>query len=141
MASEELNEITVDHVRSWLQKNPAQRITLDPGQHHRSYIAMLIGVIAAETCRTPQAIMREMNPRMMDRLPTGLEVMAHDGKWIITYDRQTEICVLGVNTSEYGEPATVLNFHNWEIVCSGHETGFQSWPCDQNINKVPWPQV
>lgn len=141
MHPEEVDEITEDQLRSFVAAHPEIKIEIGPGDVPIHQRRMWIALLSAWAHRTPQDIMREMNPRMMDRLPTGLEVMAHDGKWIIEYEHQTEICALSVNTSEYGEPATVLNFHNWEIVCSGHETGFRSWPCDENINKVPWPKT
>lgn len=95
--------------------------------------------------RTPQAILREMNPRLRKGAPSPQAKKAHSkngGVWIATQGK------LG----QWGSIA----FVSWEesrmVIWDGEEWHYPDveltetlsewsfWPCDEHGNKVPWPR-
>ncbi len=144
MKIDELDEfqgITREMVDHYLNRNgwcnmpdPDQRL-LKPQYAHVSLkmgLGAAIERIAAIVGSTPQAILREINPRMRKGWPSGNALANHD-RWIARKPYGDLIVCRWrppymVNAAGGGDFALREQCEHWEF-----------WPCDEHGNKVRWP--
>ncbi len=120
MRIDELDEfqgVTPEMVQAWLAN-------LDPSIKPSACIADDI-IAVGELCgETPQAQLREINPRMRKGVPSKAALRAHRGLWLRSIGTETIATVLSRLIDEFPSPRD-------------NESYF--WPCDANGNKVRWP--
>ena len=164
MKIEELDEfqgLTSEMIQEWLLANGWQQVKqmayqLDAPPVHTGWLfhkgddtigtgATLNYVLAAVSrvvSKTPQAILREINPRMRKGWPSGAAIAAHEasgGNWL----------------SQSAQEGGVLRVLNWSVF--DHRAKLNTldtaqkiprdmipdswcfWPCDKHGNKVRWP--
>lgn len=87
------------------------------------------------TDRSVQAVLREMNPRLREGLPSLQARLAHEGRWICHYEDDVYI----------GRFRSAVDFEIWDdsegraSLCPEIHGG-AFWPVDEHGNKVPWPR-
>lgn len=138
---DESQGMTREMVDHYLNRNgwcnmpdPDQRL-LKPQYAHVSFkmgLGAAIERIAAIVGSTPQAILREINPRMRKGWPSGNALANHD-RWIArTPYGDLIVCrwrpPYMVNAAGGGDFALREQCEHWEF-----------WPCDEHGNKVRWP--
>ena len=138
---DESQGMTREMVDHYLNRNgwcdmpdPDQRL-LKPQYAHVSFkmgLGAAIERIAAIVGSTPQAILREINPRMRKGWPSGNALANHD-RWIARKPYGDLIVCRWrppymVNAAGGGDFALREQCEHWEF-----------WPCDEHGNKVRWP--
>lgn len=138
---DESQGMTREMVDHYLNRNgwcnmpdPDQRL-LKPQYAHVSFkmgLGAAIERIAAIVGSTPQAILREINPRMRKGWPSGNALANHD-RWIARKPYGDLIVCRWrppymVNAAGGGDFALREQCEHWEF-----------WPCDECGNKVRWP--
>ena len=144
MKIEELDEwqgLTREMVDHYLNRSgwcnmpdPDQRL-LKPQYAHVSFkmgLGAAIERIASIVGSTPQAILREINPRMRKGMPSGEALSRHD-RWIVSKSDGTAVMCRWrppymVNAAGGGDFALPEQCKQWKF-----------WPCDEHGNKVRWP--
>lgn len=141
---EEFSGLTADHVRTYLERTwwtREQRVDSVEKWVHPSRKTVLIPTldiqwavigIASVHGLSPQAILREMNPRMVKGPPSMELIAAHGGHWLAM--------------KQVGSDSRIMNM--WDrrqiehFVTGGYKLADWSfWPCDAHGNKVPYPKV
>ena len=126
MRVDELDEfqgVTPKIVREWLAK-------LDPAIVPSACIADDIEAVSELCGETPQALLREINPRMRKGCPSNAAIQAHDGPWLELrgVSRMPGVTEFGLDPDQ--------SQREWmEDYCK--DALF--WPCDRHGNKVRWP--
>ena len=87
-------------------------------------IGWLVPLLADRAKLSPQAFLREINPRMRKGMPSQAALRAHRGLWLRS-----------VGTESI---ATVLSRLIEEFPSSRDDESF-FWPCDEHGNKTRWP--
>ena len=148
---DESQGMTREMVDHYLNRNgwcnmpdPDQRL-LKPQYAHVSFkmgLGAAIERIAAIVGSTPQAILREINPRMRKGMPSRAALEAHgeNGDWVVF--RNVLHAVRFVWTGDGDAVQMVSGFDvfrsdNPEDAAMIAECSF--WPCDKHGNKVRWP--
>lgn len=147
MKIEELDEfqgLTAEMVREWLHN-------LDPSIKPSASMADDIAAVSELCGETPQALLREINPRMRKGLPSKAARIAHPlGLWLAMPDFDTVGAQVSIVVSfpldDAYLPSADDGFGMW------HPEGFSFpnqkpkkahlwsfWPCDEHGNKVRWP--
>lgn len=136
MRIDELDEfqgMTPEMVREWLAN-------LDPAIVPSACIADDI-IAVGELCgETPQALLREINPRMRKGMPSKAALAAND-HWLV---RDTETGEIDLHRVEGGRlyslsdyRGSVRNPGSKPLADFGDLMEF--WPCDERGNKARWP--
>ncbi len=89
-------------------------------------IAGSIGWLADILDRTPQAILRDICPRMMKGWPSDADLTAHPGRWLMNFP-DVEFIVAW-------EPHAIRERRDHR-----GPTNVECWPIDDKGNKVPLP--
>ena len=152
MKIDELDEwqgLTREMVDHYLNRNgwcnmpdPDQRL-LKPQYAHVSFkmgLGAAIERIAAIVGSTPQALLREINPRMRKGWPSGNALAMHD-RWIVRKpDGAVIVCrwrpPYMVNAAGGADSARMISV-NFALREQCEQWEF--WPCDEHGNKVRWP--
>lgn len=147
MKIEELDEwqgLTREMVDHYLNRNgwcnmpdPDQRL-LKPQYAHVSFkmgLGAAIERIAAIVGSTPQALLREINPRMRKGWPSESACAVAD-RWIAQNTR-TKVIIVGSIHYPTGGMELVASL---TVRLPQQQSGEWSfWPCDASGNKVRWP--
>ena len=90
----------------------------------------LYALAAACGHNTPQALLREINPRMRRGCPSNAAIQAHNGPWLELrgVSRLPAVIKFGLDPDQ--------SQREW-LEDYGKDALF--WPCDANGNKVQWP--
>ena len=92
---------------------------------------------------TPQALLREINPRMRKGMPSDAALAEHD-EWIVcTPFGATFIAEISYGGSDDGFSIMMppINDHcDAEFIAEKHWPECLFWPCDEHGNKVRWPE-
>ena len=130
---DESQGMTREMVDHYLNRNgwcnmpdPDQRL-LKPQYAHVSFkmgLGAAIERIAAIVGSTPQAILREINPRMRKGMPSQAALRAHRGLWLRSLGKENIAIVLSRLLEEFPSPRDAESFF---------------WPCGDNYNKTRWP--
>lgn len=97
-----------------------------------------IGRLAEIEGRTPQALLREINPRMRKGLPSESSRSAH--RWWLAVGTIGDHRIL----SGYWENDDLLGpmlMAGNTLICGETLDAWSFWPCDSYGNKVPWPCI
>ena len=98
--------------------------------------------IAHAEQRYPQAILREMNPRMRKGLPSEPVRDAHAGRWVASRtDEYTHTTIVRFVVGMGGVVKVQFEDHRETFDPSAELDKWSFWPCDAHGNKVPWPAV
>lgn len=116
-------------LRDGLWRNPDGAVIANPHD-----TARLLELIADLSCQTPQALLREMNPRMRRGLPSMAERKA----------QQHWICVRGdamefLQVKNYPDEGGLFRSGGMGRIVEACYSDALSWPCDAHGNKVLWP--
>ena len=103
----------------------------------------LYALAAACGHNTPQALLREINPRMRKGVPSASAIVAHEasgGHWLAKSAQNGGVLrVLRWSVTDAAAKLDALNasqsLHRDYVPPSWH-----FWPCDANGNKVRWPE-
>ena len=87
-------------------------------------IGWLVPLLADRTKLSPQAFLREINPRMRKGMPSQAALRAHRGLWLRSVGTESIATVLSRLIEEFP---------------SSRDDGSFFWPCDDNGNKTRWP--
>ena len=138
MKIEELDEfqgLTAEMVREWLHN-------LDPSIKPSASMADDIAAVSELCGETPQALLREINPRMRKGMPSDAALAEHD-EWIVcTPFGATFIAEISYGGSDDGFSIMMppINDHcDAEFIAEKHWPECLFWPCDEHGNKVRWP--
>ena len=129
MTIEELDEwqgLTADMVREWLHK-------LDPSIKPGASLADDIQAVSDLCGETPQALLREINPRMREGVPSEAARQAHPGNWLVSG-------CLNQSKEKHFEVWHSRNLHlasNYPYNPDGKR--IECWPLDEHGSKVRWP--
>ena len=129
MKIEELDEwqgLTADMVREWLHK-------LDPSIKPGASLADDIQAVSDLCGETPQALLREINPRMREGVPSEAARQAHPGNWLVSG-------CLNQSKEKHFEVWHSRNLHlasNYPYNPDGKR--IECWPLDEHGSKVRWP--
>ena len=133
---DEWQGLTADMVREWLTAQKATfrdgRWTHPNGKYRytdREYGGLLWPPTLSQMAvhfdkANEQALLREINPRMRNGIPSQAALRAHRGLWLRSIGTETIATVLSRLIDEFPSPRD-------------NESYF--WPCDANGNKVRWP--
>ena len=129
MKIDELDEcqgLTADMVREWLHK-------LDPSIKPGASLADDIQAVSDLCGETPQALLREINPRMREGVPSEAARQAHPGNWLVSG-------CLNQSKEKHFEVWHSRNLHlasNYPYNPDGKR--IECWPLDEHGSKVRWP--
>lgn len=132
---DEWQGLTAESISKWLVTNGWQQtksnwwdkgddgFLFDPNVFDQQ-LFWLYALAAACGYSDPQALLREINPRMRKGVPSKAALRAHRGLWLRSIGTETIATVLSRLIDEFPSPRD-------------NESYF--WPCDANGNKVRWP--
>ena len=129
MRIDEIDEwqgLTADMVREWLHK-------LDPSIKPGASLADDIQAVSDLCGETPQALLREINPRMREGVPSEAARQAHPGNWLVSG-------CLNQSKEKHFEVWHSRNLHlasNYPYNPDGKR--IECWPLDEHGSKVRWP--
>ena len=147
---DESQGMTREMVDHYLNRNgwcnmpdPDQRL-LKPQYAHVSFkmgLGAAIERIAAIVGSTPQAILREINPRMRKGMPSEAARDAHDGFWLAIPDFACMGAHAPIVVTFDGDGFGIWHPEGFAFPNSKPKTAhfWHFWPCDKNGNKVRWP--
>ena len=103
-------------------------------------ISYVLANLSRLSCKTPQALLREINPRMRKGWPSGNALAMHD-RWIVRKpDGAVIVCrwrpPYMVNAAGGADSARMISV-NFALREQCEQWEF--WPCDEHGNKVRWP--
>lgn len=104
---------------------------LKPSYVHLSFkmgLGAAVERLAYVEGRSPQSILREMNPRMRNGAPSAADLAAHAGPWMALEGPTFAPMIVDGRNGSLGLPPSTLD--RWSF-----------WPCDAHGNKVRWPAV
>jgi hypothetical protein len=148
---DEFEGLTAEMVRTWLLakgctqepghwRHPDGQLRYKDGDYGGLLWSQSIYQIAVDFGLSVQSLLREMNPRMRNGLPSEAAREEHGGRWIASrreeYTHTTIVRFLrGLTVKlQYEDHRTTYDptheIEKWSF-----------WPCDANGNKVPWPKV
>lgn len=159
---EEAADLTPDLVRAYLERKGWKLKTLsgkaqtwtDP-KGKESFVMKdgwewwLDGMVDAAVdfeSRTPQQVLREMNPRMRAGMPTQRARYAHardvGGLWLarVPFDRVTAVVCLTVSLDPEIDDELIVWSADRPQHIEGSFADWSFWTCDEHGNKVPWPR-
>jgi len=126
-------------VRAWLAN-------LDPAIKPSAIADDILAI--SELCgETPQALLREINPRMRKGMPSSAARKAHaSGVWVagrgVLGSGGTIVYVSFDPHSEDGLPLAgwdLDEWDEWDVTLAEIASEWSFWPCDEHGNKVRWP--
>lgn len=123
---DEWQGLTADMVREWLHK-------LDPSIKPGASLADDIQAVSDLCGETPQALLREINPRMREGVPSEAARQAHPGNWLVSG-------CLNQSKEKHFEVWHSRNLHlasNYPYNPDGKR--IECWPLDEHGSKVRWP--
>lgn len=129
MRIEDLDEfqgMTPQMVREWLQE-------LDPAIKPSDSMADDIRAVSELCGETPQALLREINPREREGVPSEAARQAHPGNWLVSG-------CLNQSKEKHFEVWHSRNLHlasNYPYNPDGKRIA--CWPLDEHGSKVRWP--
>ena len=147
---DESQGMTREMVDHYLNRNgwcnmpdPDQRL-LKPQYAHVSFkmgLGAAIERIAAIVGSTPQAILREINPRMRKGMPSEAARDAHDGFWLAIPDFACMGAHAPIVVTFDGDGFGIWHPEGFAFPNSKPKTAhfWHFWPCDEHGNKVRWP--
>lgn len=103
-------------------------------------ISYVLAKLSRLSCKTPQALLREINPRMRKGMPSKAALAAHD-HWLV---RDTETGELELHRVENGYLYSMSVYHGGVRTPDAKAlpdfgSWMEFWPCDECGNKVRWP--
>ena len=105
-------------------------------------ISYVLANLSRLSCKTPQALLREINPRMRKGMPSDAALAEHD-EWIVcTPFGATFVAEISYGGSDDGFSIMMppINDHcDAEFIAEKHWPECLFWPCDEHGNKVRWP--
>ena len=160
---DEAEGLTREMFRDWLTRNGWKELeTVRKGSVKWSHwtgtclgtvadgrLSASIEALAGHYRRSPQAILREMNPRMKSGIPTDQEIEAHRSKsgagwpwpWL-AHDEHGNPRV-GFWSRPMWQQTGPYSFY---VQGRGYLTqervkAWSFWPADRNLARVPWPPI
>jgi hypothetical protein len=94
-------------------------------------ISYVLAKLSRLSCKTPQALLREINPRMRKGWPSEEALSAHPF-WLL--NNAPIHCLPSVVTSRFVREKKHRSDPEFADVAPHY-----AWPCDANGNKVRWP--
>lgn len=150
---EEFEDLTASMVHEWLRK---EGWTLTPPErtaawnaydahstwehsaagacvvvYEKTYLFHTIASLASQAKRSPQALLRDINPRMRAGWPTDDELARHPF-WVC--QRAFDLPVIA-RYAQLSGGAFIDSFER-AFVCRSESKGWTFWPCDSRGNKV-----
>jgi len=103
-------------------------------------IVWLVPLLADRAKLSPQAFLREINPRMRKGMPIQAALAAHD-HWLV---RDTETGEVELHRVEDGHLYSMSVYRGGVRTPDANAlpdfgTWMEFWPCDEHGNKVRWP--
>ena len=90
-----------------------------------------------------QSLLREINPRMREGVPSGAAITAHEasgGHWLATSAESGGVLrVLLFSTKDAAAKLQALDTTQ-RLACIDIPLSWFFWPCDEHGNKVRWPE-
>ena len=96
-------------------------------------ISYVLANLSRLSCKTPQALLREINPRMREGVPSEAARQAHPGNWLVSG-------CLNQSKEKHFEVWHSRNLHlasNYPYNPDGKR--IECWPLDEHGSKVRWP--
>ena len=138
--------MTIDELDEWqgLTRELVDRVRHVAPSAHVSFkmgLGAAIERIAAIVGSTPQAILREINPRMRKGMPSRAALEAHgeNGDWVVFRNVLHAVRFVWTvcDAVQMVSGFDVFRSDNPEDAAMIAECSF--WPCDKHGNKVRWP--
>lgn len=148
---DEFEGLTADMVRAWLRNDGWREEPrggwMPPGRKIKGGLRVccmadvitptdgileMLTAIQHYTKRSPQSLLREINPRMRAGWPSEEEIQRH-ARWIAR-NQNTGTVVVGVVKPDE-EHGAVLKLHSG-FLAKAFADGWSFWPCDQHGNKT-----
>ena len=143
---DECQGLSADMIRAYLERTGWRRATrddIDPsrwtkGEHttwlplESEDLAVTIQGLSRVKGRTPQAILRDINPRLMP-WPSDELIAAHGGPWLCLCQDDETAC-MGRFDGHWFK-------HSGNHVIEQRDRWARFWPCDAAGNKVRLPKV
>ena len=110
-------------------------------------ISYVLANLSRLSCKTPQALLREINPRMRKGMPSKAAREAHGfkgGMWVGSRGEAGSggtLVFVSFDDSSSGLPLTVWDFSEfdtWEVGQSEIDDEWLFWPADESGNKIRW---
>jgi hypothetical protein len=104
-------------------------------------ISYVLAKLSRLSCKTPQALLREINPRMRKGMPSRAALEAHgeNGDWVVFRNVLHAVRFVWTvcDAVQMVSGFDVFRGDNPEDAAMIAECSF--WPCDKHGNKVRWP--
>jgi hypothetical protein len=105
-------------------------------------ISYVLAKLSRLSCKTPQALLREINPRMRKGMPSAAAIAAHEvsgGNWLAQSAQKGGVLrVLNWSISDHRAKLNTLDTTQ-KIPRDMVPDSWCFWPCDEHGNKVRWP--
>lgn len=104
-------------------------------------ISYVLANLSRLSCKTPQALLREINPRMRKGMPSEAARDVHDGFWLAVPDFACMGAHAPIVVTFDGDGFGVWHPEGFALPDSTpkHAHLWHFWPCDEHGNKVRWP--